>query len=633
MACKKSLRIFFAVAFLFATTALCASWFWPPLIENLGVEWNGADDAAASSQGRLSSLLATSLQQKKKDERAQLLDPNQDGWETEAFSDQATSLLKSIGKLLGHPEKLDEEKLSSMVLDDFVSEPLRPDELTTVFEGQAMTVRRQEARDESSDDDRRFHGAAGLATALQELIAALDPTSETRAAFKVFNVELSEGEATTRVYFQASAETSQGHAQQNATWDCRWALPEGDAAPRLRSLTVQDYEETLLKKGQPGSLFEDCTAAVLEAEPSYQQQLLYGVHDWGGVIDRTLGIRLRGYHGIAVADVNGDDLEDIYVCEPGGLPNRLYLQTADGRLRDVSESAGVDFLDPCSSALLVDLDNDGDQDMVIASVTAITILSNDGEARFTVRTRLNGGEAFQPTAIDYDADGDLDLYISMYEPFGHEEGVIAGAPIAIPYHDANNGKPNTFYRNDGNWQFTDVTREVGLDDNNSKFSLAATWSDYDLDGDFDLHVANDFGRNNLYRYDSQTGKFQDVAGEAGVEDMSTGMSVSLGDYNRDGRPDLYVSNMWSSAGNRITYQRQFRGDKSATVKGQFQYLARGNSLFENSGDGTFRDVSLPTGVGMGRWAWGSIFADINNDGWEDLLVANGYITGTQKNDL
>ena len=111
------------------------------------------------------------------------------------------------------------------------------------------------------------------------------------------------------------------------------------------------------------------------------------------------------------------------------------------------------------------------------------------------------------------------------------------------------------------------------------------------------------------------------------------MSVAWCDYNGDGRPDLYVGNMFSSAGERIAYQRRFQPDADDEVRRQFQRHARGNTLFENSGDGTFRDVSIDRNVTMGRWAWGSPFVDINNDGRPDLLVANGYITGEDTNDL
>ena len=108
--------------------------------------------------------------------------------------------------------------------------------------------------------------------------------------------------------------------------------------------------------------------------------------------------------------------------------------------------------------------------------------------------------------------------------------------------------------------------------------------------------------------------------------MSAGMSVSWADADQDGDLDLYVSNMWSSAGNRITYQRQFQENSDKESLKGFRRHARGNSLFINSGNGTFKDLSLESGTSMGRWAWGSRFADINNDGLQDILVANGFIT-------
>ena len=97
--------------------------------------------------------------------------------------------------------------------------------------------------------------------------------------------------------------------------------------------------------------------------------------------------------------------------------------------------------------------------------------------------------------------------------------------------------------------------------------------------------------------------------------------------------DLYVGNMFSSAGNRITYQRNFKTGAGDETRAGFQRHARGNSLFENLGDGTFHDISVEAGVTMGRWAWASPFVDINNDGWTDLAVANGFITNDDTGDL
>jgi hypothetical protein len=187
------------------------------------------------------------------------------------------------------------------------------------------------------------------------------------------------------------------------------------------------------------------------------------------------------------------------------------------------------------------------------------------------------------------------------------------------------------WRNDGDWKFTDVTAPSGLDQNNRRFTFAAAWEDVDNDGDMDLYVANDFGRNNLYRNDG--GKFTDIAAQAGVEDISAGMSVTFGDVNHDGLMDLHVSNMFSSAGNRITYQRQFNPDAAGDDRDAFQRHARGNSLFLNNDGQTFTDASVESGITMGRWAWSSLFRDIDNDTFDDVVVANGNISHEDTKDL
>ncbi len=311
------------------------------------------------------------------------------------------------------------------------------------------------------------------------------------------------------------------------------------------------------------------------------------------------------------------------------------MQQPDGTVVDVSAAAGVDILDFSHSALLVDLDNDGDQDLAVATKAQLLFFANDGNGKFSLRIVASIiRDAHSLTAVDYDSDGDLDIYSCRYFPIGAENNNLLGA---ISYFDAEDAGANVLLRNDivgaadGEWHFADVTAEVGLDENNQRFSLAAAWEDYDNDGDPDLYVANDVGRNNLYRNDG--GHFTDVAATAGVEDHAFGMSVSWGDYNRDGLMDLYVANMFSAAGNRITFQKQFMDDNSGQGKSGIQYTARGNTLFKNMGDGTFRDVSVEAGVTMGRWSWSSLFADVNNDGWEDILVANGYLTRDGTDDL
>src|SRR5512134_3371611 len=142
---------------------------------------------------------------------------------------------------------------------------------------------------------------------------------------------------------------------------------------------------------------------------------------------------------------------------------------------------------------------------------------------------------------DYDRDGFLDLYLCAYGYFIGVSEDKAGPPS--PYHDALNGSPNVLLRNDGHGRFVETTDEVGLQENNDRFSFAPAWADYDEDGWPDLLVANDFGRKNLYRnLGPKDGKvrFEDVAARVAVEDHGAGMSAAFLDYDDDGHLDIYT---------------------------------------------------------------------------------------------
>ena len=344
-----------------------------------------------------------------------------------------------------------------------------------------------------------------------------------------------------------------------------------------------------------------------------------------------LGVFAAGLQGMAVGDANGDGLDDLYYCAEGGLPNRLLLQQPDGSVKDVSAMSGTDILDPGRSALFLDLDNDGDQDLVTSAAYSHAVyFSNDGKANFTLRGQFHApGHIQSMSAVDYDSDGLLDLYLACYND-APEISDTLGAGTPSPFYDARNGLPNVMLHNDGGFTFHETTKDIGLDDNNNRYSFGCTWEDYDNDGDQDVYVVNDFGRKNLYRNDA--GKFHDAAEEAGVEDIGPGMGASWGDVNGDGLMDLHVANMFSGAGNRIAFQDHYLKGEDEARKWS-QRFAKGNTLLLNQGDGTFQDASDAAHITFGRWAWGAMLADFNNDGWRDIMVPNGYVTGEDPGDL
>ncbi len=538
-------------------------------------------------------------------------DSNAEAWPTELITKRVGEQLNRLKAALKAGGSLPNGLFSKKIQ----FEAIRPDQLETVFEDAQMLV-------------LRANGTATRKSGVAELSRSLAPYTGFQAAFKLFGIESLTDTARTTI----SVSLSNGTQQESATWICDWTQ---DDPPLLQSLQVHHYESTVFKTqgDTPERAFNDCTEAVFADVQAYEDQLAHGIDHWVARIESAFGINVSGWEGLALGDVNSDGLDDVYVCQPGGLPNRLFIQKSDGSVFDASSFAGVDWRLQTQSALLADLDNDGDQDLTLATTLGLIFMANDGRGTFTTQTNILIPEAapLGLSCADIDLDGDLDVFATCYSRRrSSAKSAILGRPI--PYHDANNGGRNALFRNDRNWKFTNATLELGLDENNRRFSFAASWEDYDNDGDQDLYVANDYGRNNLYRNDRDsdgTHRFVDVAKQAGVEDISAGMSVSWSDYNMDGHMDLYISNMWSSAGNRVTYQRQFQSKASTSTLTEMRKHARGNSLFKNQGDGTFLDVSEAQGVTQGRWAWGSRFVDLNTDGWDDLLVTNGFITQPQ----
>lgn len=547
-------------------------------------------------------------------------EPAKDGWVSEAFSDAAGRALSALGKKCQGGEKAELSALPEVLAD-----VLRPEKLEPLYRGADFTAGRWSGT-ELNPERRR------LGEVLGQVCAPFAGGRPERVKFKIFSVQ----DRVTRQFVALSGRGPAGMVEMNATWRIRWGgTPD---APVPEEIRLEAHEEVARTGGGP--LFADATDAALPRDAAVRSQYLTGTDAWRERVEVFNRMFKFAYSGFAIGDANGDGLDDIYSCQNGGLPNRLFLRNADGSLRDGTAESGLGFLDATQAALFLDLDNDGDQDLVASMPAALVFFENRG-GKFAPRARSRVADAgYSLAAADYDADGFTDVYVCRYHADRKEGAKLA---VPVPYFHAQNGGRNYLVRNKGPekgaWlAFEDATESAGLNVNNSRYSFAAVWDDLDDDGDQDLFVANDFGRdvcyvNNLVPEGKAT--FREVAEQAGAADGGFGMSAATGDFDRDGRRDLCIGNMFSGAGSRITTQKQFRAGDPDAILAQFRHMARGNTLLLNKGGPTlaFADASETAGCTVGRWAWGTMPADINNDGWEDILVANGYITGRSPDDL
>jgi tetratricopeptide (TPR) repeat protein len=442
-----------------------------------------------------------------------------------------------------------------------------------------------------------------------------DPSSETNRAPSSIQ---------TRVRFELVGSGSGFHREHRVgNWDLTWsASPIGE----LKITKWLILDETRSHSLSP--VFTDTAQQTLGKNASYEAQFLPGIDHWRTVLDGASGIDIYGHNGVSFADIDGDGFDDLYVCQPAGLPNRLFRNRGDGTFEDITERSGLGLLDNTACALFADFSNSGRQDAIIVRTSGPLLFLNDGHGKFTLKPDAfhfanEPQGTFTGAAIaDYDRDGWLDIYFCLYIYYQGTDQYR----YPTPYYDADNGPPNFMFRNNRDGSFRDVTKEAKLDQNNTRFSFCCGWGDSDGDGWPDLYVVNDFGRKNLYR-NNGNGTFTDIAPEAGVEDVGAGMSVCWLDADNDGKQDLYVADMWTAAGVRISRQDAFKKDANPEARTFYRKHAMGNSFFHNRDGKRFEDRTEKSATAMGRWAWCSDSWDFDHDGYADLYVANGMITG------
>jgi hypothetical protein len=329
--------------------------------------------------------------------------------------------------------------------------------------------------------------------------------------------------------------------------------------------------------------------------------------------------------GVALFDYDNDGRLDIFlvngapIADPtpkGTIPqkdgprtwNRLYHQKADGTFEDVTEKAGLQGIGYGMGVAVGDYDNDGYEDLFVTGYGRNTLYHNNGDGTFTDVTASSGlaGSGWSTSAawVDYDNDGLLDLVVLRYVTWDWDDfwcGEHRENYRAYCHPDLFSPIAPMLYHNDGNGHFTEVTRQAGFAKPGKGLGVAI--ADYDKDGRPDIVIANDSMPEFLYHNDGG-GKFTEVglSSEIALDDNGktyAGMGVDFADYDNDGWPDLVITN--------LANQRY--------------------AIYKNTGEGSFTYASGPTGITamtVMHSGWGVRFLDFDNDGWKDLLIAQGH---------
>ncbi|MEO9512518.1 MAG: VCBS repeat-containing protein [Flavobacteriaceae bacterium] len=337
--------------------------------------------------------------------------------------------------------------------------------------------------------------------------------------------------------------------------------------------------------------------------------------------------------GVSAGDINNDGLTDLFFTG-NMVSNKLYLNKGGLKFEDISEKASIAGDNRWYTGVtMADVNNDGFLDIYCSvggkfGPKENQLFINNKNGTFTEKAEEYGiadvGNSVQATFFDYDLDGDLDLYVANYPP------TPFNAPnqyYALKKKFSKKKETDRLYRNDGEI-YTDVTNESGV--RSFGLSLSVTIGDVNQDGWPDIYVSNDFSTPDLFYINNQNGTFSEKLKDVTKNTSFYGMGVDIADFNNDGLIDILQVDMTAKDNRRAKANMASMNPDLfwSTVNSGFHYQYMQNSLQLNNGvvnDSLtdFSNVSRFAGVSSTDWSWGPLFADLDNDGWKDIYISNG----------
>ncbi|MBS0001290.1 MAG: VCBS repeat-containing protein [Cyclobacteriaceae bacterium] len=335
--------------------------------------------------------------------------------------------------------------------------------------------------------------------------------------------------------------------------------------------------------------------------------------------------------GVGIGDINNDGLADIYFT--GNIAdNKLYLNLGNMKFKDISESAGVACPDVWSTGIsMVDINGDGWLDMYVcksgdpsAENRHNELFINNGDLTFTEKAEEYGiadlGLSTHAAFFDYDRDGDLDCYL-----LNNSFQSVKGYDLTVNQREIRDPLGgNKLYRNDDG-HFTDVSQEANIYGSTIGFGLGVSIGDIDRDGWPDIYVSNDFFERDYLYLNNRDGTFREVLEQQIMEISLGSMGADLADINNDGFPEIFVTEMIPELEDRFKTKSMFETWEKYQLnfqRGYHRQFAR-NVLQLNNRNGTFSEIGRLAGVEASDWSWGALILDMDNDGFKDIFIANG----------